>query len=105
MNRAAVSCRAKVNPTQCEALTMVCVEVMGNDAAIGIAASQGNFQLNVFMPVIINNFLESVNLLADAMRSLQQKLCLRHHTQQRKDTGEHGKISDAGNSAESTHRL
>ena len=62
----------KVNPTQCEALTMVCVEVMGNDAAIGIAASQGNFQLNVFMPVIINNFLESVNLLADAMRSFNQ---------------------------------
>ena len=62
----------KVNPTQCEALTMVCVEVMGNDAAIGIAASQGNFQLNVFMPVIINNFLESVNLLADAMRSFNK---------------------------------
>lgn len=62
----------KVNPTQCEALTMVCVEIMGNDAAIGIAASQGNFQLNVFMPVIINNFLESVNLLADAMRSFHQ---------------------------------
>ena len=62
----------KVNPTQCEALTMVCVEVMGNDAAIGIAASQGNFQLNVFIPVIINNFLESVNLLADAMRSFNK---------------------------------
>lgn len=62
----------KVNPTQCEALTMVCVEIMGNDAAIGIAASQGNFQLNVFMPVIINNFLESVNLLADAMRSFHR---------------------------------
>ena len=62
----------KVNPTQCEALTMVCVEVMGNDAAIGIAASQGSFQLNVFMPVIINNFLESVNLLADAMRSFNK---------------------------------
>ena len=62
----------KVNPTQCEALTMACVEVMGNDAAIGIAASQGNFQLNVFMPVIINNFLESVNLLADAMRSFNK---------------------------------
>ena len=57
---------------KCEALTMVCVEVMGNDAAIGIAASQGNFQLNVFMPVIINNFLESVNLLADAMRSFNK---------------------------------
>ena len=60
----------KVNPTQCEALTMVCVKVMGNDAAIGFAASQGNFQLNVFMPVLICSFLESARLLADAMRSL-----------------------------------
>ena len=59
----------KVNPTQCEAITMVAVQVMGNDTAIGIAASQGNFELNVFMPVIINNFLESVNLLADAITS------------------------------------
>ena len=59
----------KVNPTQCEALTMVCVKVMGNDAAIGFAASQGNFQLNVFMPVLICSFLESVRLLADAMHS------------------------------------
>ena len=59
----------KVNPTQCEALTPVCVRVMGNDAAIGFAASQGNFQLNVFMPVLICSFLESARLLADAMRS------------------------------------
>lgn len=59
----------KVNPTQCEALTMVCVQVMSNDAAVGIAASQGNFQLNVFMPVIISNFLESARLLTDAIRS------------------------------------
>ena len=59
----------KVNPTQCEALTMVSVQVMGNDAAIGFAASQGNFELNVFMPVIAYNFLESANLLADAMAS------------------------------------
>ncbi len=59
----------KVNPTQCEAVTMVAVQVMGNDAAVGIAASQGNYQLNVFMPVLIDNFLESANLLADAMDS------------------------------------
>jgi fumarate hydratase, class II len=56
----------KVNPTQSEALTMVCVQVMGNDAAIGFAASQGNFELNVFKPVIIHNFLHSVRLLGDA---------------------------------------
>lgn len=59
----------KVNPTQCEALTMVCVQVMGNDSTIGIAASQGNFELNVYMPVIIYNYLQSINLLSDAMIS------------------------------------
>lgn len=59
----------KVNPTQSEALTMVAVQVMGNDAVIGIAASQGNFELNVFKPVIIYNFLQSVRLLADSIRS------------------------------------
>ena len=57
----------KVNPTQCEAMTMVCVQVFGNDAAIGFAGSQGNFELNVFRPVIIYNFLHSARLLADAM--------------------------------------
>ena len=59
----------KVNPTQCEAVTMVAVQVMGNDASIAIGASQGNFELNVFMPVIINNYLQSVNLLADSIVS------------------------------------
>jgi fumarate hydratase class II len=59
----------KVNPTQAEATTMVAVQVMGNDAAIGIAASQGNFELNVFKPVIAYNFLQSVRLLADAAKS------------------------------------
>lgn len=59
----------KVNPTQCEALTMVAVQVMGNDAAIGFAASQGNFELNVFMPVIAYNLSQSITLLADALHS------------------------------------
>lgn len=59
----------KVNPTQCEALTMVAAQVMGNDVTVGIAASQGNFQLNVYMPVIAYNFLQSVTLLSDAVRS------------------------------------
>ena len=59
----------KVNPTQCEAVTMVAVQVMGNDVAVGMAASQGNFELNVFMPVCIYNFLQSVRLLAEAMVS------------------------------------
>ncbi|MBQ1948817.1 MAG: class II fumarate hydratase, partial [Treponema sp.] len=59
----------KVNPTQCEAVTMVAVQVMGNDAAVGFAASQGNFELNVFMPVIAYNFIQSVRLLAESIIS------------------------------------
>lgn len=59
----------KVNPTQCEAVTMVAVQVMGNDVAVGMAASQGNFELNVYMPVCIYNFLQSARLLAEAMES------------------------------------
>lgn len=62
----------KVNPTQCEAVTMVAVQVMGNDAAIGFAASQGNFELNVFKPVIAYNFLQSVQLLSDVMISFDE---------------------------------
>jgi fumarate hydratase class II len=61
----------KVNPTQCEAMTMVAVQVMGNDAAIGFAGSQGNFELNVFKPVMIHNLLHSVSLLADTCRSFR----------------------------------
>ena len=62
----------KVNPTQCEAITMIATQVMGNDATIGICASQGNFELNVFMPVMIYNFLQSVNLLTDGINSFNQ---------------------------------
>ncbi len=62
----------KVNPTQCEAVTMVAVQVIGNDTAIGMAASQGNFELNVFMPVIIYNFLQSARLLVDAINSFNK---------------------------------
>jgi Fumarase len=59
----------KVNPTQCEAVSMVVAQVMGNDVTVGFAASQGNFELNVYMPVLIYNFLQSVRLLSDAMVS------------------------------------
>ena len=59
----------KVNPTQCEAVTMVAVQVMGNDVAVSMAASQGNFELNVFMPVCIYNFLQSVRLMAQSIQS------------------------------------
>ena len=62
----------KVNPTQCEAVTMVAVQVMGNDVAVGVAASQGNFELNVFMPVIAYNFLQSARLLAEAVASFDK---------------------------------
>ena len=66
----------KVNPTQCEQVTMVAVQIMGNDAAIGIAASQGNFELNVFMPVIIYNFLQSARLLTESVISFTDN-CVR----------------------------
>ena len=59
----------KVNPTQCEMLTMVAVQVMGNDTTVGIASSQGNFELNVFKPVILHNTLQSIYLLADGMQT------------------------------------
>ena len=62
----------KVNPTQCEAMTMVAIQVFGNDAAIGFAGSQGNFELNVFKPVIIYNFLHSVRILSDTCRSFTE---------------------------------
>ena len=72
----------KVNPTQCEQVTMVAVQVLGNDAAIGFAASQGNFELNVFMPVIAYNFLQSVRLLSESILSFDIK-CARGITANR----------------------
>ncbi|HBO22051.1 class II fumarate hydratase [Providencia sp.] len=62
----------KVNPTQCEALTMLCAQVMGNDVAVNIGGASGNFELNVFRPMLIDNFLQSVRLLADGMRSFNE---------------------------------
>jgi len=64
----------KVNPTQCEALTMVCIQVIGNDTAIAMAGSQGNFELNVFKPLIIYNFLHSITLLSHAMEAFTDHL-------------------------------
>jgi fumarate hydratase, class II len=61
----------KVNPTQCEAMTMVCAQVFGNDAAVAFAGSQGHFQLNVFKPVMVHNVLESADLIADACDSMR----------------------------------
>ncbi|MGV3741856.1 MAG: lyase family protein, partial [Burkholderiaceae bacterium] len=62
----------KVNPTQCEALTMLCCQVFGNDVAINFGSASGNFELNVFKPLIAHNFLQSVRLLADGMRSFDE---------------------------------
>ncbi len=66
----------KVNPTQCEAMTMVCVQVLGNDATIGFAGTQGNFELNVYKPVIIYNLIQSIYLLTDACRSMTEHCVL-----------------------------
>lgn len=62
----------KVNPTQCEAITMIAIQVMGNDVTIGMGASQGNFELNVFMPVLAYNMMQSIRLLSDGMRSFDR---------------------------------
>jgi fumarate hydratase class II len=66
----------KVNPTQCEALTMVCVQVFGNDAAVAFAGSQGNFQLNVYKPVMVHNVLESIELLSDACTAFHDRCAI-----------------------------
>ena len=66
----------KVNPTQCEMLTMVAVQVIGNDTTVGIASSQGNFELNVFKPVIMHNTLQSIYLLADGMNTFNKTVQL-----------------------------
>lgn len=66
----------KINPTQCEALSMVTVQVMGNDTAIGVAASQGNFELNVYLPLLAFDLLQSIRLLTDAILSFNQN-CLK----------------------------
>src|SRR5258708_18015273 len=65
--------RGKINPTQCEAVTQVCVQVFGNDDGVAFAGSQGNFQLNVYKPVILHNVLESIQLLAEAVRSFNDR--------------------------------
>jgi fumarate hydratase, class II len=82
----------KINPTQCEALTMVCVQVFGNDHAVAFAGSQGHFQLNAYKPVILHNLLESAQLLADACRSFDER-CARGIAPNEKRIREHLKES------------
>ena len=75
----------KVNPTQCEAMTMVCSQVMGNDLTISIAGASGNFELNVFRPVIAYNIIQSLRLLTDACNSFRKNCVEGVFTQQRKN--------------------
>jgi fumarate hydratase, class II len=77
----------KVNPTQCEAMTMLCAQVMGNDVAVGIGGASGNFELNVYRPLIIHNVLQSIRLLADGMRSFEEH-CARGIEPNRERIGE-----------------
>ena len=96
----------KVNPTQSEAMTMVAVQVFGNDAAVGFAGSQGNFELNVFKPVMIYNVLHSVRLferhLPDVRRALRRGAL---ENQPRADRSLRGPLADAGNRVEPKNRL
>ncbi len=95
----------KVNPTQSEAMTMVAVQVFGNDAAIGFAGSQGNFELNVFKPVMIHNFLHSVRLLADACRSFTDHCVQGMELDLAADRAECEEFADAGDGAEPENRI
>ena len=95
----------KVNPTQCEALTMVCCQVLGNDVAVTVAGACGNFELNVYKPVLIHNLLQSVRLLADGARSFDEH-CARGIEPDRERIAELvGALADAGDRAEPAHRL
>ena len=95
----------KVNPTQCEALTQVCVQVFGNQTAITVAGSQGHFELNVYNPVMAYNFLQSIQLLGDAARLLHRQLRGRHRGAPRQHQGRPRALADAGHGAGAHHRL
>ena len=95
----------KVNPTQSEAMTMVCVQVMANDTAIGFAGSQGNFELNVFKPVMIHNLLAVGDAAVGRLRFIRKILCRRHSTESGADRTLCRKLVDAGDRTEPTYRL
>ncbi len=95
----------KINPTQCEALTMIAVQVFGNDAAVAFAGAQGNFQLNVFKPIILHNVLESIELLADGMHSFDVRCARGHRARPRAHPRARRGIADAGHGAQPAHRL
>ena len=95
----------KINPTQSEALTMVAVQVFGNDTAVAFAGTQGHFQLNVYKPVILHNVLESIELLADGAPLLRRALRAGHRAQSRAHPRERRRVADAGDRAQPAHRL
>ncbi len=95
----------KVNPTQCEALTQVCVQIFGNNAAITFAGSQGHFELNVFNPVMAYNFLQSVRLMADAAVSFTDNCVVGIEPRDRQHQGRARALADAGHGAGAEDRL
>ena len=95
----------KVNPTQCEALTQVCVQVFGNNAAITFAGSQGHFELNVYNPVMAYNFLQSVRLLADAAASFTDRCVVGIKANEDAHQGADAALADAGDGAGAEDRL
>lgn len=95
----------KVNPTQCEAVTMVAVQVMGNDVAVGMAASQGNFELNVFMPVAAYNFLQSARLLAEAIVSFNINCAVGITANKEKNVSQSAQFAHARYGAQPLYRL
>ncbi len=95
----------KVNPTQAEAMTMVCAQIMGNNVAVTVAGSNGHLELNVFKPVIIHNVLQSGQLIADAARELHRQLRRRHHAQSAAHPAITGAVADAGHRPQHPYRL
>ena len=95
----------KVNPTQAEALTMAAAQVMGNDVAVGIAGMSGNFELNVFMPVIAHNVLQSCRLIADGCESFREHCAAGIEPDRDADRAEPRAVADAGDRAQPPPRL
>ncbi len=95
----------KVNPTQSEALTMICAQVLGNDVAVNIGGASGNFELNVFKPLMIHNFIHSAKLLAKGVEGFTRSLCRRPPAQRRPHRRADEEKLDAGDRAQPAHRL
>ena len=95
----------KVNPTQCEAMTMLCAQVFGNDVAVNFGGASGNFELNVFRPMIVHNVLQSVRLLADGARSFNDQCAVGIEPNRERIARAAGAVADAGDRAEPAHRL